>query len=353
MTIARYHITPLSSLSTPLMSDTIFGHFCWFLYYCKGESFLQDFLGQYGNGKAAPVLFSSAFPAGRLPRPALPPLTRKQARQFVADKFETNSDLPDHIKNLSGRHKRLIGMNALKSWQKHQFMGIEDFTALQNDFRETDLYERLFWQYRQNNGKMDNNGDGTNEVSAGNSISRITGTVNRESGGLYTREKTWFPPDTHLDLYVTATSEENHSDVDRFLTEFLPSYGFGKDKSVGMGHLQVARDEAFQAEIFNCKTANARMALSLTAFTGMGEHETFYHLTTKFGKLGGDFAFSSPTGGPPRPFKKPLLMMMPGAVFMTSEPLDRHALVDNIHSDSRIKHCGIPLTVPLNIQEAG
>ncbi len=353
MTVARYHIIPLSSLSTRLMSDTIFGHFCWFLYYDKGESFLNDFLGQYGSGKVAPVLFSSAFPAGCLPRPALPPLTREQAREFVAEKFQSNSDLPDRIKSRSDRHKRLIGMNALKSWQKRRFMQIEDFTTLQSNFRETDLYERFFAQYRQNNGKTDDNGDAVDEVSVGNSISRITGTVNRESGGLYTRGKTWFRPETHLDLYVATATEEGQRDADRFLTEFLPAYGFGKDKSVGMGHLKIVRNAAFQAKIFNCQNANSRMALSLTAFTGMEKYETFYHLTTKFGKLGGEFAFSSPTGGPAKPFKKPLLMMEPGAVFMTAEPLDNVGLIENIHSDSRIKHCGIPLTVPLNIQEAG
>ena len=93
------------------------------------------------------------------------------------------------------------------------------------------------------------------------------------------------------------------------------------------------------------------MSLSLAAFPDMCNYSAFYRLKTKFGKLGGDFSVASPTGGDTRSFKKPVLMYEEGAVFIGHHALDTMPLLSDVHSDARIRHCGIPVALPLSIRE--
>ena len=42
--------------------------------------------------------------------------------------------------------------------------------------------------------------------------------------------------------------------------------GFGADKSVGMGELDIVSDETFEPDLFSVGNANARLSLSLASF---------------------------------------------------------------------------------------
>ena len=344
----RYNIRPKSPVMTPLMSDTFFGHFCWALLYEKGEGFLADFLGAYGDGKSAPVLFSSAFVSGMLPRPVLPPPGREQIRKFVEEHFV--DDKANMFKNMTGKQKSFIGMTYIKAWSKLDHMSVEQWHELKDDYSEMWLLSTFFKKYKGEDGFSDSRFFET-EMSASNTISRINGTVTAESGGLFQREKIWYHEGIELDLYVEVNSEEMIPIVRQFLTDYLPGTGFGADKTIGMGELDISPDKMFEHDLFSVDDANAHLSLSLAAFTGIENYEAFYRLKTKFGKLGGDFAFSSPTGGNPKPFKKPVLMYEPGAVFLCSENLNDKPLLENVHSDQRIRHCGIPVTLPFKINE--
>jgi CRISPR-associated protein Csm4 len=73
MTTWKISWKPLSSLSTPLQSDTIFGHLCWAVNYLwaeKDKNKLTDFLNALK--KTPCLILSSAFPAGSLPKPVIP-----------------------------------------------------------------------------------------------------------------------------------------------------------------------------------------------------------------------------------------------------------------------------------------
>jgi CRISPR-associated protein Csm4 len=330
----RYRITPRSPLMTHLMSDTFFGHFCWAVRFREGESYLTDLLGSYGDERAAPVLFSSAFVSGRLPRPTLPPMRRDRVREFVRKHF--------------GEEKREVfgGLSRIRSWSKHRYVSVEQWLRLKEDYSEEKLYESYVA------GKVLPDAEAFEiEVAASNMIERVSGTVPHEGGGLFQREKIWYHQGVGLDLYVEINREEMVSLTSWFLTDYLPESGFGADKSVGMGGLTITRDGSFDPEIFEVNDPNARLSLSLTSFPGMNTYPAFYRLMTKFGKLGGTFAVVSPTGGDPNPFKKPILMYEPGAVFFCSRSLNDRALLSKIHSDSRIRHCGIPITLPFRISE--
>lgn len=331
----RYIIRPESPLITPLMSDTFFGHFCWYLVYKNGDTALASFLSSFGQGRPAPVIFSSAFLSGSLPRPSLPALPRKTLERFVDGHFGER------------RQQRFEGFRTLKSWNKRRLVSLDQWERLKAGYSDLALYQSFL-----QSDPADPAETGCMEVSTSNRIDRITGTVPQEGGGgLFPREKYWYPPETTLDLYVKIGEEKMKPLVEAFLCDFLYDWGFGADKSVGMGALVIKPDETFDPGCFEVNEANAQMALSLTAFDGMAEYDAFYRLKTKFGKLGGNYAFSSPTGGDPRPYKKPILMYEPGAVFFTTDDLSAKPLLENVHSDPAIRHCGIPVTLPLNIRE--
>jgi len=333
--LLRYRITPRAPLMTPLMSDTIFGHLCWFVRYRDGEAVLEDFLAGYNGKKPAPVLFSSACPTGSLPRPTLPPMARGKAMAFVRRSFGT-----DKISIFEG-------LSRVKSWNKINFITLDHWQALKNGYSEEGFYELLYKRSKSD----DDWSLEIVELTSHNVVSREKGRVSSEGGGLFTRGKRWFSETAKFDLYVQVADDTYGTMVDSFLTDYLVETGFGADKSLGMGRLNITRDETFDLALLDAELPNRRMALSLTAFPGMGNYPAFYRLKTKFGKLGGDFAISSPTGGDTRPFKKPVLMYQEGAVFAGTVALDAMPLLSDIHSDQRIRHCGIPLAIPFTINE--
>ena len=330
----RYNITPQSPLITPIMSDTLFGHFCWAIRYREGERYLSDFLSSFGDGKVAPVLFSSAFISGFLPRPTLPPPPRDQIRQFVRSQFG------------DGKKDIFNGFSRVKEWNRRRQITAQQWHNLKGDYSDIGLYKHFSRETDDGNKKP-----AEIEISTSNTINRFSGTVPPEGGGLFQREKTWYMEGVSLDIYVEINDEAISSPTEWFLVEYLPANGYGADKSTGMGNLSVEKDNSFDSSVFETQGANARMSVSFSSFMGIEKINSFYRLKTKFGKLGGSFAFWSPTGGNPRPFKKPVLMYEPGAVFFCKGSLNDKPLLDNIHSDDRIRHCGIPITLPFNTRE--
>ena len=343
----RYSVYPLSPVMTPLMSDTFFGHFCWALVYEKGEKYLEKVLDSYNKEKTAPVLFSSAFVSGYLPRPVLPLPKRKETRKFIDEKFVNCED--KSFKDLNAKQRRFKGMEAVKAWNKIRFIEEKDWLQLKDSYSEVLLNEIFYKKFIAGHTLQASVIE--NEIFASNTINRISGTVDEETGGLFQREKQWYHENTKLDLYVETGSKEFASVADWFLTEQLPVYGFGMDKTVGMGYLKICKDKSFNPDIFNVSDANAVVTLSMTAFNNMMKYHPYYRLMTKFGKLGGSYAFSSPTGGKTRPFKKPVMMMEPGSIFFTSERLNNKPLLKDVHSDKNIRHAGVPLTLPLKTTE--
>lgn len=331
----RYHVTPQSPLCTDLMSDTFFGHFCWALRYTEGESFLKDFLDLFEQNNPAPVLFSSAFVSNSLPRPSIPPPSRSEIRDFVERFFGKD------------RKSFFQGLSTIKKWNKKKFLKVEQWLMLKDEYSDIKLYEDFLTQK-----DSDEKHTSVDEIYASNTINRITGKVH-EGGGLFHREKHWYENNSNFDLYVEVNDTLIEPHVKKFLTDYLPTHGFGADTSTGMGCLDIKEDNTFNFEHFSVSHANARLSLCLASFPEMDKINALYRLKTKLGKLGGTYAVFNPQGGNPRPFKKPLLMYEPGAVFFCTHSLSNSRLLRNVHSNPSIRHCGIPITLPFTLKEDG
>lgn len=345
----RYKIKPLSPVITPLMSDTFFGHFCWALVYEKGEKYLEAFIDSFNGESKAPVLFSSAFPEGFLPRPVLPKVNRRESAEFIKKHFK------DGKKDRVSKERQFEGLNFVKKAGKFKYISLEQWKKLKDGYSEPALLNLFYESFVDKSDEELHVADmadiSVSEVVSSNVINRITGSVD-SSGGLFVRQKSWFYPESCLDIYIEINDSGLEELVDWFMKEHLALNGFGADKSTGMGSLLIEKDNNFDEREIAAEEPNARFSLSLASFPGMEKYPSYYNLTTKFGRLGGTYAVSSPTGGQPRPFKKPILMCEPGALFFTEKNISKEQLLSDVHYDERIRHNGIPVTIPVRLKEA-
>ncbi len=308
----RVEITPRSPWGTPLHADSLFGHLCWALVYTQGELALQNFLKEYETA-TCPLILSNGFPKGYLPRPVFPVITKAQERQEVQDR------------------KKLKRVSLLKEeWLLSTRDGLSEEKiqrALLNDREQ--LGEQEPWQ---------------EELGYHNTIDRRTNTV-RDEGGFFQSL------DLHsrgLQLTVYVKTDYFSEAVLHELFDVVAKGGFGRDKSTGLGAFHFA---LAPFSFPSLRGANAFLALSNFVPSPDDPTKGYYELTTKFGKLGGDFAVRPPSQGEKHnPFKKPLIMLRSGSVFHDSSVREWYGrLVTNVHSNSDIRHYGLcyPLEVRL------
>lgn len=124
--------------------------------------------------------------------------------------------------------------------------------------------------------------------------------------------------------------------------------GFGKDKSTGSGQLEIQPDETFSEDIFALDQADAWMALSHCVLDAYPSDACWFSSHLKKGRLGGEYAVHGPDGGKTNPFKKSILMQLPGSVLKyRDQPKGR--LLQDVHSDEKICHFGLGLFFPLRL----
>ena len=316
----RYKIKMLSSLRTYPQSDTIFGHICWGVRYLKGEEYLKDFLEQYEDDDV-PLLISDAFPEGCLPRPLLPPLKYEEIDNMARESGEIKFEF----------------MNRLKGIKKEKWIPVSLWKEIKSEASEKQITMKLLKKGEKEKDKE------KYEITAHNTISRNTNTT-LEEGGLYFTTDVWF--NKGMDIYVKFRDDEVKRLWEYIWKEYIEKTGFGKDKFTGKGEIKIDIDSSFDANVFDVEDYNCLMSLSGVAFQRWPENlNASYKLRTKYGKLGGDFAIRG------NPFKKPVIMMEPGAIFYGIKDISlKGQLLKNIHTDSRIRHYGLPLTIPLRIR---
>lgn len=323
----QYKIIVQSKLQTPLQSDTIYGHFCWGLRYHQGEEALSEFLD--ASKKGPPILISSALPAGFVPRPELPSLDRKA--------------LFDKAKELGfgkGKAQLFSGMSQLKEIKKKKWLSIKQWHQIRHEASDLQVISELADSHSQPK---------TMQVSskAHNTISRLDNTV-IEPGGLYFTREYWTFPGARFDLYCFFENQHWKSLWEKVWMEYIIPFGFGKDKSTGSGQLEFHLVETFSEDIFQLDDADAWMSLSHCVLDDYPTNASWFSSHLKKGRLGGEYAVHGPGGGKSNPFKKSILMQLPGSVLKHAvQPKGR--LLENVHSDERICHFGLGLFLPLRL----
>ncbi len=318
-------VTPYQSDTTfyHIQSDTIFGHICWAIEHMNGS--VEGFLKLYDS--SPPLLVSSGFPKGFLPRPVLGPLTQKE------------------LKEIFGDGERADNAHLIKTIKKTELISKASFQRLMENGPLTPqgLFRAL----------MDEMDDMKSLMAQMQSVQVQHNSINRfgriSDGGLYQHEETFFTGAANqFEIYV-RTNRFSIEDI-KAIFAFIGENGYGKNKSTGKGHFEVkAVEEGFALPV--AREPNAFMTLSSYVPGEEDPAHGYYRLIHKYGKLGGDFA-----GYMKRPFKKPLIMFAPGSVFFCQK-FDKErfygSLLTDVHTDKRIRHYAYAFPMGINVEEAG
>jgi len=339
--VLSYKITwmPLSSLSTPLQSDTIFGHLCWAVKYLWEETSLEKLLSDLKENNR--LILSSAFPAGTLPKPSLPVKHEiiNQIRKKLLSELNKNpiDDLGIAHVLKKARKKPYISHSVLK-----EAGYVYDLPAVLYGQTKKEALDYIDRKMREKGRGLLTVKDPKQEercIEFHNMIDRQSGTTSG-SGEFFASPTTFFKDHCFeswldTDIYTLEQLQE--------LFQFIQLHGFGKDKNTGKGRFEI-KVEPFTWP--NCNHYNAYLCLSNMVPAHSDNVLSSYNGKAKFAKIGGDYATSE------TPFKYPLLMFEPGAVFFAGEnktpPLG--CLLDNIHNNKDIVQNLYAYSIPLQIK---
>lgn len=291
----RIRLRLVAPLGTPMVSGTLFGHLCWAYLDRHGEPALEDWLAAMERGERAPFLISDAFPADHLPRPLLPP------------EIPAGDPSPEDAR----RHKRQ---------RKATLVRREEFLRLRaRPTREGDWLGAV----------ADPPSLGVQH--AHNVIDRLRNTT-PEVAGLWFVEDDWgFTLLPERDVYVETDLDAGEL---RDLFAHVGATGYGRDVTYGRGFFEVV-EVAEDTELAAGPQGDDIRLVSLShGCLTANMADARWRRVTHFGKLAAR-AEGRPAahGQPARPWKKPLLLMRPGATFRPVDGGPFGALLDRVHRD--------------------
>jgi CRISPR-associated protein Csm4 len=314
-----YHIQlrPCSAWITPWQADTLTGMLCWTMARMDGEAALrEEFLEPALDGKP-PFILSDGFPAERLPAP----LTLR-LREWSADQRKTV------------KRARWLARKTFQNVQRGQPIDVEDL-LLPDAVHISDRFR--------------------------NTISRVTNTTGEHSLFSCVENTLHFEPEGTTKapcLSVYARVADGNEDRLIELFDMLSAVGYGADTSAGKGSF-VREGELEPADWLEEGVVGANGVIVLSTFQPAMRDPSngYWELFTKYGKIGPDFGMENV-------FKRPLIMMRPGACFQCApnKPVLGHALPMYAFLDEdqaagleqrgvSLIHPAFGLTVPITIPE--
>jgi len=317
MTLYRYRITPLSAFATPMRSDTLYGHLLWAAAMLDGEARVNTLIEAFA-GEKPPFLLSSAFPAGQLPLPPLPGISRRRFKEQFA------------------RHGNLVEMlKQYKTFRKVPFWSVDLWRQNQGRIGQESLFTQWLATPGTSEPKKPVEPDQVRMNQPHVIIDRQTGSV-LDQGGLFFSPATWYRAGSDLDLYVKTTEIEFFEKLFTHLAET----GFGADRSTGKGHFSFQRDDVFDPAPFAMEGSH-RLSLSVCAATDTIAFSGYWTPFVKHGRTWSGF-------GERNPFKKPFFAFAEGSLF-SAMPKSGY-LLRNIHSNPSLVQIGWPLTIPVTLE---
>ncbi len=296
MKLYKAQIELLSPISTPLKGDTIWGHVVWGIANHEGSDVVTSFL-EACKTEEPPLVISSAFPEGMLPRPIV--------EEHVECSILTKSKYTE-----------------IKEKKKNVYIP---------SFLEGPITKDMVCH-----------GFLKKQVQMHNTISRFDLTV--LDGELFAKDSLWANPEAFktgrpiFDIYVASS----------YTPELLFQYlrwafenGYGADASSGKGAINVL-SEIMEVAV---PPLDKKRCMALGPFVSDKTHTIQDLLADVFirrGKIGGAFASSV------NPYKKTVVLYNEGATFINdSDSLFVGKLIGNVHPDERICQSGFCPIIPL------
>ena len=292
MRVYKLTIEPLTSFRTPLQSDTIFGHLLWALRYLKGEGALLEFLNRYRDGEP-PLLVSAGFPAGTLPVPVVgPPKAEEDEEQ------QPRPSLADKV----------VGDMLHKALEEDEYLPMAQW----QDLAKHVSAQRLKHLRREASERLRHLREAHRDHPVTRTaVDRITGSA--REGRLFVSMETFYGPGHKFDVWHKV--DEADDELLGCLSEcwrWVERNGFGRGKSRGHGSFRIERRDGQTlapagAELPHVDEPNGFVTLSAWVPKKDDPTTVTYRTRIKRGKLAEALAI-------PSPWKKPLLMLEPGAL---------------------------------------
>lgn len=293
--LLRYPLRLQSALGSPLRSDTLSGQLLCAYREKHGEPALEDLIAEIKQGNL-PFVLSDAFPRQHLPVPTFPPVPRRLFTTLAMEYCKGD------------RYEALQKQKTLKKefiYLTHSYWGQLRANA--------SLYALLYDHLSGEKSKPPWTQKRAPEMH--NVIDRLQNTT-LQRGGIFTVENTWMGmtdesgtkltgKGMELDLYAHVRPDFQTELED--LLRRVGLTGYGRDASVGLGHLEVGMAED-ASTLLECEGANCFLSLSTCSTTdGSVLQGGYYKIRPKFGKVWSGF-------GENAPFKKPILVLDPGSI---------------------------------------
>ena len=267
MDLVRVRVVPESPWLTPWQSDTLAGLLCWTAARLHGGEWLKREIIEPALRGEPRFVLSDAFPEDCLPLPLAlrladwPAESRKQVKRA-----------------------RWLRWDAFRSWQQGSEIQLEQMVASQGI---------------------------TSYSALRNCISRAENSTGTR-GGLFPKEERFLDSGmAYLSVYARLAAGFRQEFLELLLD--LARGGFGADVSVGKGQFRLDSDLENVTELDDTPDAGGCVALSTFQPSRNDPTGGYWEAFTKYGKLGPDFGLESV-------FKRPLVMLRPGACFRDPVP---------------------------------
>lgn len=267
MNLYRIKLKPLSPWRTPWQADTLAGMLCRACARLEGGAFLHEHILAPALRGESPFVTSDAFPGDLLPVPELVRLGGWPLDQLKAV-----------------RRARWVSMDAFTRIQVGQPLAFHDLLQVAAFQTEAHMH---------------------------NTLDRLTDTTRGEGLSIFTLQEDWLSGTDFLSVYVRVTDEFRPTLLRLF--EELAQTGFGADVSIGKGQFELASGFESVPQLEAVTTPNGVIALSTFQPATNDPTAGGWQAFTKFGKLAEDFGESDV-------FKRPLVMLRPGAFFYLDQP---------------------------------
>lgn len=302
MKTIRLKLKPLGSFLTDWASDTITGALLWVYARRFGAEALGQLIAAFLKNEP-PFVLSSGFPGDLLPRPFLP----QPARQITT----------------------LIQIEEGKKLKKSQWVTLDEFNNLrQGQPAKPEEIPRSM----------------LTEVVMHNQVSRISGSTS-EGGKLYTVEEHFLDIKHFQHISVYAYVQPEWAGLLAEMFSDLGRTGIGARSSTGKGAFIVEETADFHG-FSDLTETNSCIVLGNITPRATDPARGYFKILIKRGKLGEDYAKL------PNPFKKPLVMLVPGSVLYSTASLPGwlgRFVEDIAPAAPQVVHCGMAMVTPARL----